>query len=148
MTRKGILVSISSDSAEEARHLNQEAAKCMKYGGLSEQEALALVTLNPAKQLGIDQRVGSIDVGKDADLVLYNRHPLSIYAVPQKVLIDGEVYFDIAKDLEARRKMEEERKILKDRDKKEQERERPTEGRRGPPTEMTTSRMQPPENHD
>src|SRR4029453_7456706 len=68
MTERGVVVSINSDSAEEDRHLNQEAAKTMKYGGRSEVEALKLVTLNPAKQLRIDNRVGSIDVGKDADL--------------------------------------------------------------------------------
>ena len=71
MTERGVVVSINSDSAEEARHLNQEAAKMMKYGGMTETEALKLVTLNPAKQLRIDNRVGSIDVGKDADLVIY-----------------------------------------------------------------------------
>jgi imidazolonepropionase-like amidohydrolase len=116
LTRKGVLVSVNSDSAEEARHLNQEAAKCMKYGGLNEQEALALVTLNPARQLGIDGRVGSIDVGKDADLVIYNRHPLSVYAVAQKVLIDGQEYFDIQRDRELRARREQERKDLKSRD--------------------------------
>ena len=118
LTRKGVLVSVNSDSAEEARHLNQEAAKCMKYGDLNEQEALALVTLNPARQLGIERRVGSIDPGKDADLVIYNRHPLSIYAVPQKVLIDGEEYFDIRRDHEKRTQMEQERKELKSRDRR------------------------------
>jgi len=86
MTRRGVLVSINSDDAEEATHLNQEAAKTMKYGGLSHDEALKLVTLNPAIQLGIDKRVGSIDVGKDADLVIYNHDPLSAYAVVQKTL--------------------------------------------------------------
>lgn len=100
MTRKGVLVSVNSDSAEEARHLNQEAAKCMKYGGLTENEALRLVTLNPARQLGIEAWVGSIDVGKDADLVLYNQHPLSPRAVPQRVWIDGKLTFDRARELE------------------------------------------------
>jgi len=118
LTRKGVLVSVNSDSAEEARHLNQEAAKCMKYGDLNEQEALALVTLNPARQLGIDRRVGSIDTGKDADLVIYNRHPLSIYAVAQKVWIDGEEYFDIRKDHERRAQAERERQDLKSRDRR------------------------------
>jgi imidazolonepropionase-like amidohydrolase len=141
MTRKGVVVSINSDSAEEARHLNQEAAKCVKYGGLSEQEALQLVTLNPARQLRIDNRVGSIDVGKDADLTIYNGHPLSVYAVVQKVLIDGTVYFDIQKDAESRARLEKERKDLKERDRKEQEkeRERRPDLRRGPPTDATTS---------
>ncbi len=122
LTRKGVMVCINSDSQEEARHLNQEAAKCMKYGGLNEQEALKLVTLNPAKQLKIDDRVGSIDSGKDADLVIYNRHPLSVYAVPQKVLIDGEIYFDIKQDQEMRKKMEAERKALEEQDRKSQDR--------------------------
>ncbi len=102
MTERGVLVSINSDSAEEHRHLNQEAAKAMKYGGLSEEQALKLVTLNPAMQLGIDKRVGSIEVGKDADLVVYDAHPLSVFAVPQQVLIDGIVHFDREKDLQQR----------------------------------------------
>jgi imidazolonepropionase-like amidohydrolase len=124
LTRKGVMVSINSDSSEEARHLNQEAAKCMKYGGLTEEEALRLVTLNPARQLKIDDRVGSIDPGKDADLVIYNHHPLSVYAVPQKVLIDGQVYFDIQKDLEIRKRMAEERKTLEEKDRQTRDKER------------------------
>ncbi len=99
MTRRGVVVSINSDDAEEATHLNQEAAKSMKFGGLSHDEALKLVTLNPAMQLGIDKRVGSIDTGKDADLVIYNHDPLSAYAVAQKTLIDGRVYFDRQRDI-------------------------------------------------
>ncbi|MFN7921700.1 MAG: amidohydrolase [Bryobacteraceae bacterium] len=99
MHKKGVLVSLNSDSDELIRHLNTEAAKTMKYGGLTEDEALATVTLNPAKQLQIDNRVGSIEVGKDADLVLFDKHPLSTYAKPQKVIIDGEVYFDREKDM-------------------------------------------------
>ncbi len=98
MHQAGVLVSINSDSNSEARHLNQEAAKSMKYGNTSYDDALAMITINPAKQLGIDKMVGSIEVGKDADLVLYNRDPLSVYAVPQKVFIDGKIYFDIAAD--------------------------------------------------
>lgn len=145
MTRKGVMVVLGSDSAEEARHLNQEAAKCMKYGGLNEQEALALVTLNPAKQLQIDKRVGSIDPGKDADLVIYNHHPLSVYAVPQKVLIDGQIYFDIQKDLEMRKQAEQERKALDEREKKEQPQERPA-ARRGPPASGKPIPETPPEN--
>ena len=94
LQKKGVLVSLNSDDAELMRHLNTEAAKVVKYGGLSETEALAMITLNPAKQLGIDQRVGSIETGKDADLVIYDKHPLSNYAKVQKVLIDGRVYFD------------------------------------------------------
>jgi imidazolonepropionase-like amidohydrolase len=115
MTERGVLVSINSDSAEEHRHLNQEAAKTIKYGGLSEVEALKLVTLNPARQLRIDKRVGSIEVGKDADLVIFDKHPLSVYAVPQMTLIDGQVYFDRQKDLEARKARAEEKNALQEK---------------------------------
>ena len=94
MTERGVLVSINSDSAEEMRHLNQEAAKAIKWGGMDRNEALKLVTLNPAKQLGIDDRVGSIEVGKDADLVLYDGDPLSMFSVVQKTFVDGDLYFD------------------------------------------------------
>ena len=118
MTRRGVVVSINSDDAEEATHLNQEAAKSMKYGGLSHDEALKLVTLNPAMQLGIDKRAGSIDVGKDADLVIYNRDPLSAYAVVQKTLIDGRVYFDRQRDIAERAEREKEKKTLLDKQKK------------------------------
>ena len=89
MTRKGVLVSINSDSAEHSRRLNTEAAKSIKWGGLSDDEALALVTVNPARQLRVADRVGSIEPGKDADLVVWNRHPLSSYAVADRVYIDG-----------------------------------------------------------
>ena len=112
MTRRGVIVSINSDDAEEATHLNQEAAKSMKFGGLTRDEALKLVTINPAIQLGIDKRVGSIEVGKDADLVIYNHDPLSAYAVVQKTLIDGRVLFDRDKDIAGRAALEKERKDL------------------------------------
>ena len=94
MTRAGILTSINSDSPEQIRHLNVEAGKTMKYGGLTEQEAIALVTINPARQLGIDRFAGSIEKGKDADLAIYNGHPLSPYSRCVMTLIDGEVYFE------------------------------------------------------
>jgi adenine deaminase len=90
----------------------------MKYGGLTHDEALKLVTLNPAIQLGIDKRVGSIDVGKDADLVIYNHDPLSAYAVVQKTLIDGRVYFDRSRDIAERADREKEKKALIDKEKK------------------------------
>ncbi len=121
MTKKGVVVSINSDSAEEARHLNQEAAKTMKFGGLNETEALKLVTLNPAIQLGIANRVGSIEVGKDADLVIFDKHPLSVFTVPQKVLIDGIIYFDRQKDIAMRAEMEKEKKELIEKEKKASE---------------------------
>jgi imidazolonepropionase-like amidohydrolase len=100
MAERGVLVSINSDSGEEMRHLNQEAAKTMKWGGVSELDALAMVTLNPAKQLRIDRWVGSIEVGKDADLVLYDGPPLDVGSVVQKTIVDGVLYFDRAADRE------------------------------------------------
>ncbi len=118
MTRRGVLVSVNSDSGEEARHLNQEAAKSIKYGGLTEDEALKLVTLNPAMQLGIDHRVGSIDVGKDADLAIFNHNPLSAYAIVQKTIIDGRVYFDRQRDIAERPEREKRRKELIEKEKK------------------------------
>ena len=134
MTRRGVIVSINSDSAEEARHLNQEAAKMMKYGGLTEDEALKLVTINPAIQLGIEKRVGSIEQGKDADLVIYNRHPLSVYAVAQKVFIDGHMYFDREKDLAMREESAKERKALVEKARKAAEAEKkPAEKPAGAP---------------
>ena len=107
MTERGVLVSINSDSSEEMRHLNQEAAKTMKWGGLSEIEALSLVTINPAKQLRIDDRVGSIEKGKDADLVIYNGHPLGVTSVVQKTFVDGDLYFDIEADAKRQATIEE-----------------------------------------
>ena len=94
LTRNGVLTSINSDSAELDRHLYHEAAKTQKYGDLSDTQALRLITLNPARQLGIADRVGSIEVGKDADLAIFSEHPLSIYAVPQRTYVDGVVRFD------------------------------------------------------
>lgn len=115
MTKQGLNVSINSDDAEMARRLNQEAAKTVKYGGLSEEQALKLVTLNPAKMLHIDNRVGSIKAGKDADLVLWNDNPLSIYAKPLKTFVDGIDYFDAEKDAKMRNdiRIEKERIIQK-----------------------------------
>jgi imidazolonepropionase-like amidohydrolase len=128
MTDRGVIVSVNSDDAEEARHLNQEAAKSMKYGGLSANDALKLVTLNPAIQLGIDNRVGSIDVGKDADLAIFNHDPLSVYAVVQKTLIDGRVYFDRQRDIDARPALEKEKQDLLAKEKKAAE-EKKAEGK-------------------
>ena len=98
LTRNGVVTSINSDSEELIRHLYHEAAKTQRYGDLTDDEALALITINPAKQLGIDKRVGSLEVGKDADIAIFKGHPLSVYAVPQKTLVDGQVRFDIEKD--------------------------------------------------
>ena len=82
LMRNGVVASINSDSGELNRHLYHEAAKTQHYGGLTDDEALALITINPARQLGIEDRIGSIEVGKEADLALFKNHPLSIYAVP------------------------------------------------------------------
>ncbi|MBY0497653.1 MAG: amidohydrolase family protein [Cyanobacteria bacterium] len=94
MHRRGVLVSINSDSAEHSRRLNTEAAKSMHWGGVTEDEALAFVTINPARQLRIDARVGSLEAGKDADVVIWNKHPLSTYAIVDRVYIDGQQYYD------------------------------------------------------
>ena len=98
MQKVGLNVCINSDDAEMARRLNQEAAKIVKYGGVSEQEALKMVTLNPAKALHVADKVGSIKAGKDADVVLWSDNPLSIYAKSLYTIVDGTVYFDREKD--------------------------------------------------
>ena len=102
MQQVGLNVAINSDDAEMARRLNQEAAKSVKYGGMSEEDALKMVTINPAKMLHVDSKVGSIKVGKDADLVLWSDNPLSIYAKAEKTIVDGTVYFDREKDMALR----------------------------------------------
>src|SRR5713101_9704092 len=96
----GVRVCLKSDSNELMRHLCQEAAKCVKYGGMSEEEALKTITLNGAKQLGLQKRLGSIEVGKDADLVIFNGHPLNSYARPELTLVEGEVYFQRSERLQ------------------------------------------------
>lgn len=109
MHNAGLVVAYNSDDAEMSRRLNQEAAKAVKYGNLSEEDAWKFVTLNPAKLLHIDDKVGSIKVGKDADIVLWSDNPLSIYAKAEKTIIEGVVYYDMTKD-EAKRAA-----IVKDR---------------------------------
>jgi imidazolonepropionase-like amidohydrolase len=112
MARHGVVVSFNSDSNELARRLNLEAAKAVRYGGLSEEEALKLVTLNPARQLGVADRVGSLEAGKDADLVVWSGHPLSTYTVCEQTWVDGRKYFDRAADLERRAALAAERDAL------------------------------------
>ncbi len=97
LMRRGVTGAIKSDSDDQIRRLNVEAAKTIRYGGATEDEALRMVTLNPAWIIGVDDRVGSIDVGKDADLVIWNGNPISSYGVPEKVFIDGELFFDRTK---------------------------------------------------
>ncbi len=104
MAAHGVNVSLNSDSNELARRLYWEAAKAVKYGGVSEDEALKMITINPAWQLGVDKRTGSIEVGKDADLAIFSAHPFAPDAVVEKTLVDGAVYFDRAKDLATRAK--------------------------------------------
>ena len=108
----GVVTAINSDDAEMSRRLNQEAAKAIKYGGTSEEDAWKMVTLNPAKLLHIDDKVGSIKVGKDADLVLWSDHPLSIYSKAEKTLIEGVTYFDIQRDSKLRESISKERNEL------------------------------------
>src|ERR1044072_6758186 len=112
LTRAGVVVSMNSDSDERARRLNIEAAKAMHWGDLTEEQALKLVTLNPAIQLGIQERVGSIEVGKGADIAIWNGHPFSVYSRVDTPFIDGEVYFDREKDLAQRPELAKERTAL------------------------------------
>ena len=112
MTTAGVTTAINSDDAEMARRLNQEAAKSVKYGGMSEEEAWKMVTLNPAKLLHLDDRMGSIQPGKDADLVLWTDHPLSIYAKPEKTMVDGRIYFDLEEDARQQEQIAQERNRL------------------------------------
>jgi len=112
MHNAGVVVSYNSDSKELARRLNTEAAKAVKYGGVSEEEALKFVTLNPAIQLGIDHRVGSLEPGKDADFVIWSGHPLSTYTICEQTWIDGRKYFDREEDLKMRKQVEAERARL------------------------------------
>ncbi len=110
--KNGVLVSINSDSDERMRRLNLDAAKTMKYGGVPEEEALKMITLNPARQLGIDKRTGSIEQGKDADIVVWNMHPFSPYSHPELTMIEGETYFDRAQDKSNRALIAKEREEL------------------------------------
>ncbi|MBP6145247.1 MAG: amidohydrolase family protein [Sediminibacterium sp.] len=112
MHNVGVNTVINSDDAEMARRLNQEAGKIVKYGGVSEEEAFKMVTINPAKALHVDNKVGSIKVGKDADVVLWSENPLSIYAKSLYTIVDGTVYFDREKDAERSKQVTAERTKL------------------------------------
>jgi imidazolonepropionase-like amidohydrolase len=112
LTRAGVNVSLNSDSDERARRLNIEAAKTMKYGEMTEEEALKMITMNPAWQLGIQDRVGSLDVGKDADVVIWNGHPLSVYSRVETTFIDGEIFFNREQDQARRAELQRERAQL------------------------------------
>jgi imidazolonepropionase-like amidohydrolase len=112
MHNAGVTVAINSDDREMSRRLNQEAAKTIKYGGMSELDAWKTVTINPAKLLHIDDKVGSIKVGKDADVVLWSHHPMSIYAKAEKTIVDGKIFFDRNEDLKKREAIKQEKSKL------------------------------------
>jgi hypothetical protein len=112
MTRAGVVVSMNSDSDERARRLNIEAAKAMHWGDMTEEQALKMITLNPAIQLGIQDRVGSIEVGKDADIAIWNGHPFSVYSRVDTTFVDGTVFFDRQDDLARRPELAKERAQL------------------------------------
>jgi imidazolonepropionase-like amidohydrolase len=98
LTRNGVVTSINSDSGDYIRHLYHQAGKTQRYGMLTDNEALRLITLHPAIQLGIEDRVGSLEKGKDGDIAIFSAHPLSVYAIPQMTIVDGIVRFDIKED--------------------------------------------------
>jgi imidazolonepropionase-like amidohydrolase len=102
MVKAGIRTAINSDSSERARRLYQEAAKAMKYGGLTEQQALRLITTEPAWMLGLEKRIGAIEPGMDGDLAVFNAHPFSPYARVEMTVIDGQIVFDRERDLKQR----------------------------------------------
>ncbi|NLU96208.1 amidohydrolase family protein [Chitinophaga sp. Ak27] len=136
MHKVGVVTAINSDDAEMARRLNQEAAKTIKYGGVSEEDALKMVTLNPAKLLHVDSRMGSIKVGKDADVVLWSDDPLSIYAKAEKTIVDGIVEFDREYDLQLRSRITAERNRLIQRMLAEKKKGTPTQKATFVPDEM------------
>lgn len=138
--KNGVNVSINSDSDERMRRLNLDAAKVMKYGGVPEEEALKMITLNPARQLGIDKRTGSVEQGKDADLVIWNAHPFSVYSRPEMTMVEGEIFFDRQQDLAKRLEMEKERQELEKLDVNK------APGSGGTPPRVPTERRQ--EHHD
>ena len=114
--KNGVNVSINSDSAERIRRLNLDAAKVMKYGGVPEEEALKMITLNPAIQFGLGKQTGSIEVGKDADIVIWSGHPFSPYSLVENTMIDGESFFERSRDLLRRQEFAKERERLEKMD--------------------------------
>ncbi|MDO8366246.1 MAG: amidohydrolase family protein [Saprospiraceae bacterium] len=109
MADRGIIVAINSDDAEMARRLNQEAAKSVMYAGMKEHDAWKMVTINPAKLLHVDDRTGSVKAGKDADVVLWSDHPLSVYAKAEKTWVDGILFFDREEDIKRQEAVQQER---------------------------------------
>ncbi|MCC5921363.1 MAG: amidohydrolase family protein [Cyclobacteriaceae bacterium] len=127
MASQGVTVAINSDDAEMGRRLNQEAAKSIKYTEMPEEEAWKMVTLNAAKLLKLDDRMGSIKVGKEADLVLWNENPLSVYASPDYTMIEGKIYFSKEEDAKLREKIKQERIRLTEMMLKEKMKGKPTQ---------------------
>ncbi len=140
--KNGVNVSINSDSAERIRRLNLDAAKMMKYGGVPEEEALKMITLNPAIQLGIGKRTGSIEVGKDGDIAIWNMHPFSVASRVDTTLIEGEIFFDRAADIQMRATLAAEREALEKLDVN-----RPPAAGGGPPR-IPTERFEEVDHHD
>ena len=131
LNNAGVITAINSDDAEMGRRLNQEAAKAVKYGGTSEEDAWKMVTLNPAKLLHLDNRMGSIKIGKDADIVLWTDNPLSIYAKVIQTYVDGKLMFDVEFDKELQQRDQKERmRIIKlmseEKNRGEKEKAKPT----------------------
>jgi len=125
LNNSGVVTAINSDDAEMGRRLNQEAAKAVKYGGTTEEDAWKMVTLNPAKLLHLDDRMGSIKVGKDADIVIWSDNPLSVYAKVEQTYVDGICLFDLQRDLKLRQQNLKERiriiqKMMNEKDEKKQ----------------------------
>ncbi|MEP7270109.1 MAG: amidohydrolase family protein [Acidobacteriota bacterium] len=141
MAHRGIVTSINSDSADLARRLYQEAAKTMKYGNVSEEEALRFITLNPAKQLKIDHRVGSIDVGKDADLAIFNGHPFSIYSHVEMTLVEGDVLFDRKADLASRETTLKQKRALIEAERRNPGQPQPAQPMPTPPPTLTEAEI-------
>ena len=112
LLQHGVVATVNSDSDERARRLNIDAAKMVRYGGLTDDEALKTITYNGAVQLGVQDKVGSIEIGKDADVVIWSGHPLSVYSSAETTFIDGEIFFDVKRDLAMRDQMAKERAAL------------------------------------
>ncbi|MEP6946988.1 MAG: amidohydrolase [Acidobacteriota bacterium] len=132
--KNGVVVSINSDSDERMRRLNLDAAKVEKYGGVPEEDALKMITINPAKQLGIDKRTGSIEVGKDGDVVIWTGHPFSVYSRVETTIVEGEVLFDRSKDAQMRLDVAKEREALEKLDVNKADKAG------GPPTRVPTEK--------
>jgi imidazolonepropionase-like amidohydrolase len=146
---RGVVTSFNSDSSELARRLNLEAAKAVRYGGVPEPEALRLVTLNPAIQLGVDDRVGSLEPGKDADFAVWNGHPLSTYTLCLETWVDGRKYFDREAELAKREELATERRALFDKvraakGKDAEKKDTPAAGEQPPPEAVPEQDPEPP----